>query len=208
MADQQRLRLQDAIDKLESTTKPLPLRQRELAVVHSAVTEAIAGNTGATVLVRGPAGSGKWTVVQQLSAALREWCNQHGKPEPVSAYVLFINHLAGLYGEVLQVLKQRNLPIGDVSEVVAEAKKQLEDVMLDTKRSSISSEAPLIVLHLYNAIDTMAASHGEQLQQLFKWAHTAGLRLILIVRGETGLTQTWLQTHRRCTYASSAGPLH
>jgi Cdc6-like AAA superfamily ATPase len=188
VAEQQQLRLMDAFKALKYSER-LRLRKRELAAAHKLVTDAIAAGSGASVLVRGPASSGKWTVVQQLSDDVIEWCKQHGKPTPVSAYLFDAEHPAGLYGAVLDKLKEdKRLQIGHVSQVLAEAKKQLEDVVLNTKRSSSSSsDVPLIVLVVYN---TLRVSPVEQLQPLFKWAHTVGSRLILIGRGGADLTQT------------------
>jgi hypothetical protein len=61
----------------------LPLRECEVAEVHSIVTDAIAGNRGASVLVRGPAGSGKYLALCSSNWAVKSWCRQYGKLEPI-----------------------------------------------------------------------------------------------------------------------------
>jgi hypothetical protein len=162
VSEQQQLQLQDAVKKLKSAEgkELLPLRVHELAAVRRVVTEAISGNT-------------------------TRWCQEHTKPVPISIYVFLssIKHPAGLYGEVLQRLKH------EVSEVAVEAKKQLEAVVFNTNHSSSSSGVRMIILKL-DHLDSMAASYTKQLQQLYKWAHTAGAKLILISASRYDVTQT------------------
>jgi hypothetical protein len=142
----------------------VPLRVREIAAVHSSVTDAIAGNRGASVLVRGPAGSGKYTALfWKLNGFVKDWCKQHGKLEPVldCVHPQSCERSAGLYGAILQQLKgDKRLQIGEVSEAAAEAKKQLEDLVF-------SSDVPLIVVKLYR-VDDLLPTYSDQLQQLFE----------------------------------------
>jgi Cdc6-like AAA superfamily ATPase len=145
------------------------------------VTEAISSNTGSSMYLRGPASSGKATLADQLPRAVREWCNQHAKPVPMVSIIFNfdIDHSAGLYGEILKQLRH------EASEVAAEAKKQLEAVVFN------SSDVRMIMVRL-DGMDSMAASHTEQLQQLYEWAYTAGSRLILLGTGIYDVTQILL----------------
>jgi hypothetical protein len=186
---QQMERLEDAIEELEHAEVRLPLGGSELAEVHSIITAAIAGNTGASVHVYGKSCSGNTTaVLQQLDGPVKEWCKQHTKLEPVSfsvdsCYLSPTTYPAGLYGEVLEKLKRYGMiPIGEVSKVTAEAKKQLEAVVLNT-----NTNLPMIVLNL-RYFDKLLPKHTDELRQFFEW--TAGSKLILITEGKTDLTQT------------------
>jgi hypothetical protein len=161
----------------------LPLRECEIAAVHTIVTDAIAGNRGASVLVRGPAGSGKCRALCGVYRPVEAWCEQHGKLVPALGLVHFkdCEGSAGLYGAILRELKgDKRLQIGEVSEAAAEAKKQLEGVVLN-------SDVPLIVLELYR-VDDLLPEYSDQLQQLFEW--TTGSKLILITTAKADLTQT------------------
>jgi Cdc6-like AAA superfamily ATPase len=188
VAEQQEL--MDYYDALEALMLrgmgcTLPLRVREVAEVHSIVTDAIAGNRGASVPVRGPAGSGKYrALVSKLNGPVQDWCKQHGKVEPV----VWLNGVrsqdcersAGLYGAILRALRTaKPLQIGEVSEAAAEAKKQLEDFVF-------SSDVPLMVLQLHR-VDDLLPTYSDQLQQLFEW--TTGSKLILITTARADLTQ-------------------
>jgi Cdc6-like AAA superfamily ATPase len=189
VAEQQQLQLIDALQELKFLGEELPLRERELAAVRTAVTDAIAAGTGASVLVRGPAGSGKSTaLISHFDSPVNKWCKQHDKPQPFSVSVFaFPKHPAGLYGRVLQALERK-----DISCIAADAQKQSEAVVFNTNHSSSSSsDLPMIVLKLYN-IHIMAAYYTyelQQLQQLFKWVHTDGSRLILVTEGQIKLSQ-------------------
>jgi Cdc6-like AAA superfamily ATPase len=193
-SEQQQLQLQDAVKKLTSVARKelLPLRVHELTAVQRVVTEAISGNTGTSVHVHGPRGSGKSAaLLWHLPRAVSEWCKEHAKPVPISidVFLSYIKHSAGLYREVLEQLKQQGLPVDEVSEVAAEAKKQLEAVVFNTNHSSSSSGVSKIMLTL-NSLDHMTASHTDQLQQLYDLAHTPGSRLILLSAGRHDVTQT------------------
>jgi hypothetical protein len=158
------------------------LREYEVAAVHSIVTDAIAGNRGASVLVRGPAGSGKYTALCGLYWPVKAWCEQHGKLEPVlkNASLKDCEGSAGLYGAILRKLNtDKRLQIGEVSEAAAEAKKQLEGVVFN-------SDVPLIVLKLHR-VDDLLPTYSDQLQQLFEW--TTLSKLILITTARADLTQ-------------------
>jgi Cdc6-like AAA superfamily ATPase len=161
----------------------LPLRECEVAAVRSIVTDAIAGNRGASVLVRGLAGSGKYTALYDIAWAVQDWCKQHGKVVPALRCVHSkdCQGSAGLYGAILQQLKGDKRPqIGEVSEAAAQAKKQLEDLLFN-------GDVPLIVLRLHRA-DDLLPTYSDQLQQLFEW--TTGSKLILITTARADLTQT------------------
>lgn len=197
VAEQQQLQLLKVHDNLRGIGgSKLLLRTHELEAVRRVVTEAIAGHTGISVHVHGPTGSGKWTLLTQVQDALSEWCEQHNETKPVSIYCFRWNHPAGLYGSILEKLKQSTQlqsEIGTVSETAAEAKKQLEAVVFKTSNSSSnssSSDEPMIVLQIYDKIEHLVASYAHELQQLYEWANSAGSRLILFGRGETDLTHT------------------
>jgi hypothetical protein len=190
---EQRPRLLGASRALRTMEKPVPLREHEVAAVHEAVTAAIAGNTGARVHVHGPGSSGKITALgYQFDKSVNEWCKQHDKPKPVSVPVFLglSAHPAGLYGEVLQELAWKGVPIDVIGETVADAKKQLEAVVFNTTHSSGSSSnsnLPTIVLKLHR-FHFLPLEYTDQLQQLSEW--TAGSKLILISAGRTELSQT------------------
>jgi hypothetical protein len=126
VAEQQQLRLMDAFDKLYNSRPLMPLREQEIAAVHSAVTGAIAADTGTSVYAYGPRGSAEGVALILDTDSVYEWCEQHAKPEPISVDVYSsMTHPAGLYDLILQKLKEERNPIGVISEIAAEAQKQL-----------------------------------------------------------------------------------
>jgi Cdc6-like AAA superfamily ATPase len=196
--------LLDAFDKLSNSRPLMPLRELEIAAVHSAVTGAIASDTGTSVYAYGPRGSDEWTALKFGTVNVHEWCKQHAKPEPVSVDVFAtLEHPAGLYGLILQELNLEDcerLQIGLVPSRAAEAKKKLQRLLFETNQgSSSSSKAPMIIvkIHFNHLHKNKIQSHADQLQQLFEWAHTAGCKLILLADGRTDLAQTLpgLQEH-------------
>jgi hypothetical protein len=92
---QQQLRLVHAAEKLKTGIEVQPLRVHEIAAVHKVVTEAISGNTGASVYMQGPFGSGKRTALSKVSPAVREWCEEHAKLMPIYlSFLVYTRHRA------------------------------------------------------------------------------------------------------------------
>jgi Cdc6-like AAA superfamily ATPase len=180
--EQQQRRLLDALEAFKYKSQTVPLRKRELAAVHSVVTAALAAGTGASVHVHGPAGSGKEAaVLWQIKSPSEEWCKQTDKLQPVLVHLL--SHrctpsAGGVYGAILEELKNNDcFSIGDVSDVAAEAKEQLEAVVFN-------SDLPRLIVGVHR-VEYIAESHADQLQQLFEW--TSSSKLILIATGKTEL---------------------
>jgi hypothetical protein len=188
---QQQLRLVHAAEKLKThfVRDFAPLREHELAAARSLLTEATAGNTRASVNLRGPAGSGKGATIARLRPQVLEWCRQHAKSQPISIQLLCTDRPAGLYSAILQKLNITHPEIGDVSEIVVEAREQLQALLFTDNHdsSSTSSNVPMIVLLLF--AHSIAASHTDELKQLFEWTHTAGCRLVFITTSKTDLTR-------------------
>jgi Cdc6-like AAA superfamily ATPase len=161
------------------------LRELELAEVRTAVNDAIAAGQGTSVLVSGPAGCGK-RIAMQFQFFSWEWWHQFDRSRRSEPFchcfdlgASAIAHPAGLYGYILQQLAEdEGTKIGDISELVAEAKKQLEALLFDTKPSSNSSGVTMIVVVILG-MDIIASSHADELQQLYEWAQPTS-RLILI----------------------------
>jgi hypothetical protein len=189
--EQQQRRLLDALEAFKYKSQTLPLRKRELAAVHSVVTAALAAGTGASVYVHGPAGSGKGVaVLWQIKRPSEEWCKQTDKLQPVLVHLL--SHrctpsAGGAYGAILEELKNNDcFSIGDVGDVAAEAKEQLEAVVFN-------SDLPRLIVGVHH-VEWIAESHADQLQQLFEWSSSS--KLILIATGKTELTQILPDLHQ------------
>jgi hypothetical protein len=192
----QQTRLLKAHEELRwrSTTRKMPRRKPQSEELSSVVTEAIAAGEGICVYVHGPPGAGKKTLVRhQLCTALDKWCRQHQQPKPVYIDISWTNvktnNPAGLFSAILQQLQltaDKRIVLSDVSGVAAEAQQQLKALALETKRSSSSSDMPMIVVQVFDT-DRIAQAHAQELQQLFEM--TAGSRLIVVACGESDLAQ-------------------
>jgi cell division control protein 6 len=212
---QRQPRLQAALLALQQTytAQRLPEREQEFSAVHSAITSAIAAGTGSSVYVCGSPGTGKTSTLQQIRAAVVQWCKQHSELCPTYCYVnaaTAVTQPAAVYGAILEAVKSGATAdaAGAATEcklAPAEARKQLEALLFKAMRKNSSSGSgssssgsssgssggvPMIVLTV-DEMDKLARAGAKELQQLFQWAHTAKSRLILIgIANSIDLPQT------------------
>jgi hypothetical protein len=175
--------LEVALDKLTQTqhSPKLLFKEQEVTAVVSAVTGAITARTGGSVVVYGPAGSGKSTIVNQAITGWRQWCEQHSKPEP---QICSVEHF-DTFIKLLKNMKPEQAGADTLTET--EARDQLQALFCATDTSG-GTDAPIHLLRLRDE-DYM---DEEFLLQLLQLAHTANSRLMLLrtAAAKTDLLQT------------------